>query len=86
MLFNRVDQNYQILSWNRIIAAVGGPAIELGISTVLAGLALWSALIAIRLRLHAAWRDVIDRTKIDPAYLLAVTAVGSLSFQPSSRF
>ncbi len=80
VLFNRVDQNYQILGWNRIIAAVGGPAIELGIFRVLAGLALWAALIAIRLRLDAPWRDVIDRSKIDPAYLLAATAVGALFF------
>jgi hypothetical protein len=80
VVFNRVDQNYQILSWNRIIAAAGGPAIELGISMVLAGLAVWAALIAIRLRLAAPWRDVFDRNKIDPAYLLAVTAVGSLFF------
>jgi Glycosyltransferase family 87 len=80
VVFNRVDQNYQILSWNRIVAALGEPAIELQISTVLAGFAVWAALIAVRLRLVAPWRDVFDRNKLDPAYLLAVTAVGSLFF------
>ncbi len=80
VVFNLVVANYQILSWNRIIAAVGGPAIELQVSTVLAGFAVWATLIGIRLRLDAPWRDVFDRNKIDPAYLLAVTVVGALFF------
>jgi hypothetical protein len=80
VVFNLVAANYQIPGWNRMIAAAGGPIIELRIWMVLAGFAVWAAIIAIRLRLAAPWHDLADRDKIDAAYLLAVTTVGSLFF------
>jgi hypothetical protein len=70
--YNLVAENYQILSWNRCLAAAGGPAIDLKVWMVLGGFALWAALVAGRLRLGGARRD--------PAYLLAVTTVGTLCF------
>jgi len=71
VIFNQVEQNYQIPSWNRLLFVVGGPTINLRISMVLAGYALWAALIAVRNGRHAMR---------DPAYLLAAAAVGTLEF------
>lgn len=71
VVFNLVEQNYQILSWNRMVAALGGPAINLRVSMTLGGYALWIVLLACRLR---------RRDNLNLAYLLACTAVGTLFF------
>jgi hypothetical protein len=76
--YNLVGVNFQITSWNRMLAALGGPALDLRVSMVLAGFAVWGALILARLRIEAPWRDGWDRRKLDPAYLLAMTSVGAV--------
>ena len=76
VVYNLVAENYQILSWNRIIAACGGPAIDLRIWMTLTGFAVWGLLVLGRFRLNGP----IDRERLDHAYLLAVTAVGALFF------
>ena len=75
VFFNLVEQNYQILSWNRLLAALGGPAIDLKIGTILAGFALWGLLIYGRFQFRP-----LSRKRSDDAYLVAVTAVGALFF------
>lgn len=80
VVFNLVEANYQIPSWNRILVACGGPAINLTIAMTLGGFAVWAALIAARLRFAAPWRDLFDRTKLDQAYLLAAAVVAALFF------
>lgn len=76
VIFNLVAENYQIPSWNRMLAAAGGPAIDLKIWMTLTGFAVWGLLVAGRM-----WRArALGRDRLDPAYLAAVTAVGSLFF------
>lgn len=74
VVFNLVAENYQITSWNRILAALGGPAIDLKIWMTLTGLGVWALLLAARMRL----RGPLGEQPLDPAYLLAVTTVGAL--------
>jgi hypothetical protein len=76
VIYNLVGENFQIPSWNRIIAATGGPAIDLTIWMTLAGFATWGLLIVGRLRLSGT----LSRDRLDPAYLVAVTAVGAIFF------
>jgi len=71
VVFNLVQFNDQITSWNRVLFALGGPTINLRIAHILAGYALWIALIACRSR---------RRLLQNPAYLLAAAAVGTLFF------
>jgi len=68
--FNLVAENFQILSWNRLLVAMGGPAIDLKVSMTIAGFAFWAVLAFLR-----SWKQ-----KLDPAWLLAMTAVGTLCF------
>jgi hypothetical protein len=76
VIFNLVAENFQIPSWNRIIAASGGPAIDLKIWMTLTGFAIWGLLVTGRLWLAGA----LSQDRRDPAYLVAVTAVGALFF------
>lgn len=46
--FNRVGVNKQITGWNRLVAASGGPAIELGMLGTLAGYGVLLAVAAVR--------------------------------------
>jgi hypothetical protein len=73
VIFNLVAENFQILSWNRVVAAAGGPAIDLSIGTILTGFALWGLLVLGRLRWSTQWN-------LSPDWLLAVTATGALFF------
>lgn len=62
--FNRVI-NDQLLSWNRLLAAVGGPHFELGTPTTLAGIAFAACLL---------WAVRIRNRRVPPdAWLLAAT-------------
>ncbi|MCE9532978.1 MAG: DUF2029 domain-containing protein [Planctomycetes bacterium] len=74
VVFNQVAQNYQIPSWNRILAAVGGPAIDLKVWMTIAGFGFWGLLVWGRTRLSGT------TLKADPAWLAAVTAAGTLFF------
>lgn len=74
--FNLAAETFQIPSWNRIIAASGGPAIDLNIWMTLTGFAIWGLLVTGRLWLAGA----LGQVRCDPAYLVAVTAVGALFF------
>ncbi len=76
VVYNLVAENYEILSWNRILFASGGPAIDLKIWMTLTGFAVWGLLILGRMRLSGP----VSRERLDPAYLVAVTAVGALFF------
>jgi len=64
VLYNRVEYNPLITSWNSALVAAGGPVVELGIVGTLAGYAAVAALVAVRRRGGAA----------DPEWLLAVVA------------
>jgi hypothetical protein len=44
VVFNRVDMNYQITSWNRLLFGWTGKVIELGAVGTLAGYAVWGGL------------------------------------------
>ncbi len=68
--FNRVALNSQITSWNRLLVAAGGPAVELDAVTTLAGYAVWYALVAGRCVVGEVWPS--------PAWAAAASAVGAL--------
>lgn len=70
--FNLVAENFQILSWNRMLVASGGPAVDLKIWMTLTGFFVWGLLIYSRMRLGTM--------RLDQAYLVAATAVGALLF------
>lgn len=58
--FNRVEMNPQITSWNRLLYAWGGPLVELGAVTIVAGYLVWFGLVVGRCALAnevpgAAW-------------------------------
>lgn len=79
--YNLVAENFQITSWNRVVVSAGGPAIDLKISMTLAGFAIGALLTALRLRLKAgSWRDAYNRIQSNSAYLLAMTAAGTMVF------
>ncbi len=62
--FNRVATNPHITSWNRLVVAADGPAIELSASGVLAGYVVWGLAVLVRVRLAAS--------RPTPAWLVAV--------------
>lgn len=64
IVFNRVETNPHITSWNRLLVAAGGPAIELSALGVLAGYAVWGVAVLARVR--------IARSRPTPAWALAV--------------
>jgi hypothetical protein len=70
VVYNLVEENYQIPSWNRLLFVLGGPALNLRVPMILAGDALWVAMLAIRLRGRLP----------GPAFLVAAAAVGTLTF------
>ena len=78
--YNLVEFNYQILSWNRFVAALGGPAIDLKARMILAGFAVWGGLILVRLRLGAPWRVALSSARLDSAFLLAIAVAAALFF------
>jgi len=80
VIFNLVAENFQILSWNRLVAAVGGPAIDLTIGMIFAGFTLWGLLVLARLRLCASRHTSPNWLVQCSSYLLAVTATGTLFF------
>lgn len=51
VLFNRLDWNPQITSWNRVALWAGLPATDLGVSGTLAGYAVVGSLVALRVLL-----------------------------------
>lgn len=53
VIFNRVEMNPQVTSWNRLLFACGGPLIELTAWSTLAGYAIWFGLILGRCALRA---------------------------------
>ncbi len=54
VLFNRLDWNPQITSWNRVALWAGLPATDLGVGGTLAGYAVVGSLLALRVRLAGA--------------------------------
>ena len=64
VVFNRVETNPHITSWNRLVVAAGGPAIELSALGVLAGYAVWGLAVLARVR--------IARSRPSPAWAVAV--------------
>ena len=72
--FNRVAVNNQITSWNRLVVACGGPAVELGLVGTLAGYAVWFGLVRLRLRASSPRPEGAKSS----AWALAVAACGAL--------
>ena len=72
VLFNRVELNPQITSWNRFLIAIGGPAIEQNAVTTLAGYAVWGLLVATCVAI--TWKQRHEWPS--PAWALAVTVIG----------
>ena len=70
VVFNQLDWNPQITSWNRALLAVGGPAIELDAGRTLAGYAVWAGLVLARVRLA--------RRQPSRAWAVAVAVTGSV--------
>ncbi len=70
VLFNRVELNPQITSWNRLLIAAGGPVLELTPITTLAGYLVWFGLVLAR--------TVIAGVQPSAAWALAAAAVGSV--------
>ncbi len=68
--FNRVERNPSLTSWNCLLHAAGGPAIELDAWTTLGGYSIWLGLIVGRI--------AIAGQAPSPAWLIAAAAVGSL--------
>jgi hypothetical protein len=66
--FNRIATNPHIGSWNRLLAAAGGPVRELGATGTILGYAAWFGACALRASLR--------RTRPDTAWMLAAVAVG----------
>ena len=69
VVFNRVDWNPQITSWNRAVVAAGGPAVDLDAARTLAGYAAWAGLVAARVR--------VAGRRPSPAWAVAVAVTGS---------
>jgi len=72
--FNLVSVNKQITSWNRLVVAFGGPAIELGLAGTLTGYAVWFGLVWVRYRTSSP-RPTGAKS---PAWALAVSVCGAL--------
>lgn len=53
--FNRVEWNAQIVSWNRVLFSLGGPAIDLSLTGTLIGYAIATLLIVLRCALAKCW-------------------------------
>ena len=68
--YNRVELNPEILSWNRLLFAAGGPLIELGIVGVLAGYLMWFGLVVGRCAMAGA--------RPSAAWAVAASAVGAV--------
>ncbi|CAN5552192.1 hypothetical protein BH11PLA2_BH11PLA2_05500 [soil metagenome] len=68
--FNLVKENPQIVSWNVLLYAIGGPAINLTIVQTLLGMSLFAALVVLRC--------VIAKSKPTPAWAVAVAITGGL--------
>jgi hypothetical protein len=66
--FNRIT-NDQLVSWNRLLFAVGGPAVELGPALILAGYAVAALLLYVR---HGR------QPGLSPSWVLAATVVWGL--------
>jgi hypothetical protein len=66
--FNRAELNPQVTSWNRLVIGLGGPVVELGAATILAGYAVWAGLVA-----AVRWR-----VRPSPSWATAAAAVGAL--------
>ena len=69
--FNRVGANKQITGWNRLVAAAGGPAVELGMLGTLAGYAVLLGLAAVRVR--------VGRVRPTREWCFALAGCGALS-------
>jgi Glycosyltransferase family 87 len=70
VLYNRVQSNPTILSWNRLLYALGGPLVELSVVTIFAGYLVGFGLIALRCALANA--------KPSATWAIAMTAVGGV--------
>ncbi|MFO0821945.1 MAG: hypothetical protein U0792_02310 [Gemmataceae bacterium] len=69
MLYNRVELNSGLSSWNRLLYAYGGPLIELSLVTTLAGYLVWYGLLIGR------W--ALDGERPSAAWAVAATAAGA---------
>jgi hypothetical protein len=68
--FNRAEMNPAILSWNRLVIAVGGPVIELGLLGMVAGYCVWFGLAVGRVALAGRGPSV--------AWVVATVVVGAM--------
>jgi glycosyl transferase family 87 len=70
--FNRVEMNPNTTSWNRLVYAWGGPLVELGAVTIVAGYLVWLGLVVGR------W--AVTGEKPSAAWATAATAAGAVVF------
>ncbi len=70
VIFNRVDLNFQITSWNRLLFGWTGVAIDLGAVGTLAGYAVWAGLVL--------GRGALAGERPPPGWAAATAAVGAL--------
>ncbi len=69
--YNRVELNPSIASWNRLLFAAGGPLVELGLATTMAGYLVWYGLLIGRWAVSGGERP-------SAAWVTAATAAGAL--------
>jgi hypothetical protein len=69
VLYNRIELNSGLSSWNRLLYAYGGPLIELGLVTTLGGYLVWYGLLIGR------W--ALDGERPSAAWAVAATAAGA---------
>ncbi|MFO0821947.1 MAG: glycosyltransferase family 87 protein [Gemmataceae bacterium] len=70
VLGNRVEMNNRLSSWNRLLYAHGGPLIELGFVTTVAGYLVWYSLLIGR------W--ALDGERPSAAWAVAATGAGAV--------
>jgi hypothetical protein len=71
VVFNRVDMNFQITGWNRLLFGWTGVAVEQNAITTLAGYVVWGLLVLL-------WGTVAGR-RPTAGWAVAVAAVGALA-------
>ena len=74
VVFNRVEMNRQITSWNRLLVACGGPVTELGAVGMVAGYLVFGLLIAVRVRVLG-----LSRLRDATSWAFALTGCAILS-------
>ena len=70
VMYNRVESNPRIVSWNGLLYAAGGPIVEQTVVTTLTGYLIWFGL--------AVARVAVAGVRPPTAWIVAVAAVGSV--------